>query len=132
MHARRRRIRTLAALALAAGATGAAAPVPGAAVSTGEPGSSAGETPSAVAAVTRTVTLRDIAFNPGRVTITRGDTIVWRWRDGGTRHDIASRSFRGASARSSGSIARTFRTAGTFRYRCTLHPGMNGAVVVRR
>jgi len=113
----RRRTRPLVALALLAGAgAGAVAALPAATAS----------------AATRTVTLRDIAFNPARLTIARGDTVVWRWRDGGTRHDIASRSFRGASARSSGTVARTFRTAGTFRYRCTLHPGMNGAIVVRR
>jgi plastocyanin len=115
MPARRRRTRPLVALALLAGA-GAVVPLPGA----------------SAAAATRTVTLRDIAFTPGRVTIARGDAVVWRWRDGGTRHNLVSRSFRGASARSSGSVTRTFRAAGTFRYRCTLHPGMNGAVVVRR
>lgn len=116
MTARRRRNRPLAALALIALGAAAAVSLSGA----------------SAAAATRTVTLRDIAFNPARVTIARGDAVVWRWRDGGVRHDLTSRSFRGAGARSSGSVTRTFRTAGTFRYRCTLHPGMNGAVVVRR
>lgn len=87
--------------------------------------------PSAHSAATRTVVLRDIAFNPDRVTIARGDRVVWRWRDGGTRHNVTSRSFRGASARSSGSYGVTFGKGGTYRYRCTLHPGMNGVVVVR-
>jgi plastocyanin len=34
-------------------------------------------------------------------------------------------------SRNSGSIPRTFAAAGVHSYRCTLHSGMNGAVVVR-
>ncbi|MBB4660902.1 copper-binding protein [Conexibacter arvalis] len=111
----RRRNRPLLALALVA-AAGGAATLPG----------------GVAQAATRTVTLRDIAFHPARVTIARGDRVVWRWRDGGIRHNVVSRSFRGTGARSSGSYGVTFRRAGTFRYRCTLHPGMDGTVVVRR
>lgn len=88
--------------------------------------------PGAALGATRTVTLRNIAFNPARLTIDRGDTVVWRWRDGATRHNVTSRSFKGASTRSSGTYRFRFGAPGTYRYRCTLHPGMNGTVVVRR
>lgn len=88
--------------------------------------------PQASAAATRTVTLRNIAFNPSRVTISRGDRVTWVWRDGSVRHNVTSRSFPSSGSRSRGSYSVTFRRAGVFRYRCTLHPGMTGTVVVRR
>lgn len=88
--------------------------------------------PSAALGATRTVTLRNLAFNPARLTVDRGDTVVWRWRDGATRHNVVSRSFKGASARSSGTYRFRFGAPGTYRYRCTLHAGMTGTVVVRR
>ena len=88
--------------------------------------------PGDAAAATRTVTLQGIAFHPGRVTIHPGDRVLWRWRDGGIRHNVTSRRFKSSGTRSSGSYGVTFRRAGTFAYRCTLHPGMSGTVVVRR
>lgn len=99
---------------LAAGATGATEP------------------PAAHAAATKTVVLKNIAFNPGRVTIERGDRVAWAWRDGRTRHNVTSRSFRSSPTRSSGAYAVRFSRTGTFSYRCTLHPGMNGVVTVKR
>lgn len=77
------------------------------------------------------VVLRDIAFNPSRLTIPRGDRVTWKWRDRDVRHTVTSRSFRGAGARSTGSYTVTFRTEGTYRYHCALHPGMTGRIVVR-
>lgn len=118
----RRRVTCLALLT-----TGAAALLPAA---TGAAGSSGA--PTAHAAATRTVVLRNIAFNPSRVTIHRGDRVTWQWRDGGTRHNVTSRSFRSASTRSSGSYTVAFGRTGTFSYHCTIHSGMSGSVVVRR
>ncbi|ADB48582.1 cupredoxin domain-containing protein [Conexibacter woesei] len=118
----RRRVTCLALLS-----TGAAALLPAVTGAAGSSGS-----PAAHAAATRTVVLRDIAFNPSRVTIHRGDRVTWQWRDGRTRHNVTSRSFRSASTRSSGSYSVTFGRPGTFAYHCTLHPGMTGSVVVRR
>ncbi|MDO8186300.1 plastocyanin/azurin family copper-binding protein [Conexibacter sp. JD483] len=86
----------------------------------------------AAQAATRTVTLKNIAFNPKKVTIGKGDRVVWRWRDSGIIHNVTSSRFRGSGNRSGGSYGVTFRSAGTYSYRCTLHPGMNGTVVVRR
>lgn len=86
--------------------------------------------PGAADAATRAVTLKNIAFSPQKVTIAKGDRVLWRWRDGGIRHNVTSSRFKGSGNRSSGSYGVTFRTAGT--YRCPLHPGMSGTVVVRR
>ena len=96
------------------------------------PATAAGEPPRATAAATTTVVLKDIAFRPGSVGVRRGDTVRWVWRDGTTRHNVVFRRSSVRSAvKSQGSYRRTFRRRGTFAYVCTLHPGMDGKVVVR-
>ncbi|MDO8211334.1 plastocyanin/azurin family copper-binding protein [Conexibacter sp. CPCC 206217] len=89
-------------------------------------------TPVAANAATKTVTLKNIAFNPARVTIKKGDRVTWVWRDADVRHNVTSSKFKSSSTRSSGTYSVTFGKTGTFAYRCTLHPGMTGSVVVRR
>jgi len=111
-HMSKRRILPLVALALA----GAALP--------------AG---SAVGSSNRTVTLKNIAFSPKSVSISKGSKVTFAFRDDGTTHNVTStgsRKFKTITDRSSGSRSRTFSRAGTYRYHCTLHPGMSGRIVV--
>jgi plastocyanin len=71
-------------------------------------------------------------FTPGCVVIATGGTVTWTF--GTLAHDV---DFSGANApadipqRTSTTESRTFSTAGSFPYRCTLHPGMNGQVIVQ-
>jgi len=79
---------------------------------------------SAHAASTKTVTLKDIAFKPARVTITHGDSVRFSWRDGDVPHDVTStgkRRFRSAKARTSGTHTVRFAKAGTYTYFCVPH-----------
>ena len=113
----RRRVVALAGLALAA----AVVPVAGVAGVAGAAGS-------------KTVTLKDIAFAPKRLTVGKGTKVTFAFRDGTTTHNVTSKGsprFKTIGNRSSGAPARTFSTAGTYRYHCTLHPGMTGRIVVR-
>jgi plastocyanin len=72
-------------------------------------------------------------FKPAQVDITAGGTVTWQFST--LAHNV---TFGGSAAGTpanildiaSASVARTFTTAGTFAYSCTLHPGMNGTVVV--
>ena len=70
-------------------------------------------------------------FVPATVEIAQGGTVTWVFE---AQHNV---NFDAAGApadignTSSGSVARTFPTAGTFAYHCSLHPGMNGTVNVR-
>ena len=82
----------------------------------------------------KTVTLRNIAFAPKNLTVARGTTVTFAWRDGDTAHNVVSKGtkrFKSIATRESGSRARTFTKAGTYRYVCTLHPGMAGRITVR-
>ncbi len=85
--------------------------------------------------VTKQVELKDIAFGPKAVTIKSGQRVKWTWNDPFTSHNIHSRKgskrFPGASSRQKGTYTVTFKTKGTYRYECTIHPGMYGSVVVK-
>jgi plastocyanin len=87
-----------------------------------------------VGAAGRAVTLKDISFAPKRLAVSKGATVTFRWRDGGTRHDVTSvghRRFKSIASRTAGDRSVRFSRAGTYRYVCTLHPGMAGSIVVR-
>lgn len=81
---------------------------------------------------THTVVLKNVRFNPKTTTIRRGDTVVWRWRDGSIRHDVVSSRFRDSALKRSGTHSVRFRRRGRYPYICTVHqPSMDGLVVVR-
>ena len=84
----------------------------------------------------KTVTLRNIAFAPKHVSIARGATVTFAWRDGNTAHNVVSqgtRRFKPIGIRETGSQSRRFTKAGTYRYVCTIHEddGMTGTIIVR-
>ena len=75
-----------------------------------------------------------LAFTPGTLTVNAGETItfaigsvahtvVFDNRNAATPTDIAENA--------NVSIQRTFSTAGTYNYHCSIHPFMTGTVVVR-
>lgn len=88
---------------------------------------------SANAAGGKTVTLRDIAFSPKKLSIKRNTTVTFAFRDDTTAHNVISKGpkrFKNVGVRSSGSVSRKFTSAGTYRYVCSLHPGMAGQITV--
>lgn len=90
--------------------------------------------PTADAARTKTVVIEDIAFSPETARISRGDRVRWVWRDGSTPHNVRSRGsrrFKGSGTKTDGSHTVRFTRAGTYRYVCTVHIGMDAKVVVR-
>lgn len=75
------------------------------------------------------VELRPTSFQPQTIEIGRGDTVTWRWREKIT-HNIQGDGGIDKKNADSGSYTRTFEEAGRFGYKCTIHPGMTGTVVV--
>ena len=72
-------------------------------------------------------------FVPAQVDITAGGTVTWQFST--LTHNVTfSGSATGTPANIpdtfSASVSRSFTTAGTFAYQCTIHAGMTGTVVV--
>jgi plastocyanin len=81
------------------------------------------------AAGAHTVVLEHDRFLPGRVSIHRGESVTWLWRDGATQHNVIAHDF-GSRVLRHGSFTVRFTRAGTYDYTCTLHPHMDGRIVV--
>jgi len=89
---------------------------------------------TATAPSTAKVVLKDIAFRKASVTIRRGGSVTWTWADGRVSHDVTSRGakrFKSSTTKQTGTYRVRFNRTGTYRYVCTIHPGMAGRVVVR-
>lgn len=84
----------------------------------------------ATALARATVEVRNDFFAPRTVTIRRGATVTWAWRSDGRRHNVVASGARSPD-QTDGSYRRTFRSADSFRYACSLHDGMIGTVNVR-
>lgn len=83
------------------------------------------------AAQSHAVTLKNTRFHPGTLSIRRGDSVTWLWRDGGVRHNVTGSGFH-SRTQGQGSFTVRFNRAGTFNYHCTIHveEGMKGKIVV--
>jgi plastocyanin len=80
-----------------------------------------------------TVSMKNIQFAPKDVTVKKGQTITWR-NDDTVDHNVTATS--GASFKSDnfgngGSFKFKAAKAGTIKYVCTIHPGMDGTLTVR-
>lgn len=79
------------------------------------------------------ITMPGNVFVPFLVQIARGGTVTWRF--GSEPHNAIFVVVAGAPADinivSNVDISRTFPTVGSFRYDCTIHPGMSGVIEVK-
>ena len=80
----------------------------------------------------KTVGAYNNKFKPKSVTVKRGTKVTWVIRRG--VHNVVSK--RGGFLASKvmgkgGKYSKKFSRSGSYPYVCTLHPGMNGKVVVR-
>jgi plastocyanin len=81
-----------------------------------------------VAGVTE-VRIKDSKFEPRVIAVPVGTEVTWTFDDGSVRHDVTGDGW-GSDIESSGTYAHTFDEPGTYDYRCTLHAGMDGRVIV--
>ena len=79
------------------------------------------------------VTIHEFRFDPETVTVARGDRVVWTNRDD-TVHTVVDRdghAFASPPLDTGDSFAAAFAAVGIVHVTCTLHPHMQGTVVVR-
>jgi plastocyanin len=85
------------------------------------------------------VDMKNIQFNPSKVTISAGDTVTWK-NDEGVPHDVDKESGPGAQFNSGpqggmmegDTFKHTFDKPGTYKYICRVHaPGMAGTIIVK-
>jgi plastocyanin len=76
--------------------------------------------------------MRNLAFEPARITVDVGTTIVWRNNDQ-VEHTVTAsdRSWDSGIIRPGASWERTFTRPGSYDFYCTPHPFMKGVVIVR-
>ena len=77
------------------------------------------------------VTIANFAFSPASLEVKVGDTVTW------TNEDSAVHDVQGDGGISSGKLnqgdtyAKKFDAAGSFAYKCAIHPSMTGTIVVK-
>jgi plastocyanin len=92
-------------------------------------GGAAASAAAPVTGVTR-VAAKDNRFTPPAVQVPAGTTVTWAFEDGLVPHDVTGDGWRSGDPQRKGTFAHTFDRPGTYAYRCTVHDGMNGRVVV--
>jgi plastocyanin len=80
---------------------------------------------------THTVTLHEFRFHPATLSVHRGDSVKWVWRDE-VEHNVTFHSFH-SHTQIKGTYTVRFNRKGTFNYHCTIHgeEGMRGKIIVR-
>ncbi len=88
---------------------------------------STGSTPVMAA----TATIQNFAFSPSVIHVLPGGTVTWTNKDA-TAHTVTDNagSFDSGNIAVDGTYKKTFATAGTYTYHCTIHSMMPSATVV--
>ena len=79
-------------------------------------------------------TMKDIKFSPTTVNVKAGQSVTWT-NDDSVGHDVTSDTFKSGSPggiEPGQNFSHTFKKAGTFKYVCSVHPGMEGTVKVTK
>ena len=92
---------------------------------------SLGAGPARVAAAYSQVQIADMAFQPGNLTVTVGDTVTWTNADG-RPHTVTADggAFASGNVDEGGSFSFTFTEPGTYSYHCDYHSEMRATIVV--
>lgn len=84
--------------------------------------------PSATGVVAE-VEIKDFSYIPDTITVPKGTTVIWTNRDTAP-HTVTADSFESGTLNLGQMFTYTFNQAGTFEYRCTIHPSMPHATVI--
>lgn len=76
------------------------------------------------------VSIKGFAFNPSSITIKKGDSITWTNEDS-VPHTVTGAGFDSRALIPGKSYSYTFNDAGSYDYKCSIHPTMKATVVVQ-
>ena len=74
--------------------------------------------------------LKTLKFTPNKVTVTKGAKVNFVWKEK-VAHNIVVDPKHKSPTQNKGVWTTSFDKAGTYKYKCTLHPGMNGEIIVK-
>jgi plastocyanin len=80
------------------------------------------------------IKMQNIAFDPKAVTVKVGQKVTWT-NDDSVDHNVTAQSgadFKSSNFGKGGTFSFTPKTAGTIKYVCTIHPGMDGTLTVTK
>ncbi|MDR3686702.1 MAG: cupredoxin family copper-binding protein [Coriobacteriia bacterium] len=123
-----KRLTTLGTLALAAlvlvVVSGCASSTPATTPATTPPPATSGSSSSgAPATSSAAVTIANFAFSPSNVTVAVGGTVTWTNNDS-VPHTVTGADFDSGPLSPGKTFSHTFPKAGSFDYKCTIHPSM--------
>ena len=76
------------------------------------------------------VHIDNFVFEPAQLTVKVGQTVTWTNRDDIPHTVVCAGKFRSKTMDTDGTFTFTFTSAGEYKYFCSLHPHMTGAVKV--
>jgi len=81
---------------------------------------------------TNIISIENLAFNPGTLTVSNGTTITWINNDNVGHTVIAENGLFSSGALTKGEkFTYTFTIPGTYNYSCSIHPSMKGTIIVK-
>jgi amicyanin len=84
----------------------------------------------AFAADATAVKIGNFTFGPQELKVKAGTTVTWTNEDDIPHTVVSPNNFRSKVLDTDGAFSFTFTTPGTYKYFCSLHPHMTGAIVV--
>jgi len=93
-------------------------------------GTASNTSPPTTTSSDNTVTISGFAFNPSSLTIKKGDTVTWINEDS-VEHTVTGANFQSNPIGNGQTYTHTFDQIGTFNYHCSIHPSMQGEIIVQ-
>jgi len=97
------------------------------------PGGTTNGTGGMTGTTANSVGVFDNEFIPASLTVAVGTTVTWNFHGSYSSHNVTFNNGSGTSGdMMTGTYTRTFNTAGTFAYMCTIHgASMSGTIIVQ-
>jgi plastocyanin len=77
------------------------------------------------------INVNDNFFDPSGLTVSVNDPVTWTWVGDSTHNVTFVDGTTSPTQANGGTYTRTFTTAGTYPYICTIHSGMSGTVTAQ-